>query len=204
MTGAWHKTKKVKTEEKKENIELTEADKKALLKLARNSLIYFLENKKAPNPSDVGVELTEPMKQWRAAFVTLTKHGQLRGCIGDIMPRRALYESVISNAINASVNDRRFKPVTREECDELELEISALTVPKTVASANDIRIGTDGVVLKKGARSAVFLPQVAPEQGWGLEETLTRLSLKAGLAADAWKEGARFDVFQAEVFGENK
>ena len=77
-----------------------------------------------------------------------------------------------------------------------------MTVPEPIALPDDIRIGIDGVVLNKNGRSAVFLPQVAPEQGWDVNQMLTRLSLKAGLPADAWKEGASFLVFQAVVFGE--
>ena len=79
-----------------------------------------------------------------------------------------------------------------------------MTRPRSVPSSDDIRIGTDGIVLNKAGRSAVFLPQVAPEQGWDLSETLTHLSRKAGLAADDWKEGADFLVFQADVFGEGQ
>ena len=82
--------------------------------------------------------------------------------------------------------------------------MSALTAPEPIGSSEEIRIGVDGVVLNKGGRSAVFLPQVAPEQGWDVNKMLTQLSLKAGLAADAWKEGANFLVFQAEVFGEER
>jgi AmmeMemoRadiSam system protein A len=140
----------------------------------------------------------------RAAFVTLKKNHQLRGCIGDIFPRQPLYKSVITNAINAGVNDRRFPPVTRAECNDIKIEISALTAPKPIASSEEIRIGIDGVVLNKDGRSSVFLPQVAPEQGWDLNKMLTQLSLKAGLAGDAWKEGANFLVFQADVFGEER
>ena len=81
---------------------------------------------------------------------------------------------------------------------------SALTPPAPVDSYEKIRIGTDGVVLRKDGRSAVFLPQVAPEQGWDLNQTLTHLSQKAGLPPDAWKEGASFLVFQADVFGESE
>jgi len=128
----------------------------------------------------------------------------LRGCIGDIFPQRPLYKSVIRNAINACFNDRRFPPVAEAECKDITIEISALTVPEPVASADEIRIGTDGVVLSKDGRSAVFLPQVAPEQGWDVDQMLTQLSLKAQLTADAWKEGASFLVFQADVFGENE
>ena len=144
------------------------------------------------------------MRCSRAAFVTLKKNSNLRGCIGDIFPQRPLYRSVMLNAINACFNDRRFLPVTEDESKDITIEISALTVPKPVASADEIRIGTDGVVLSKEGHSAVFLPQVAPEQGWDIEQTLTQLSLKARLPADAWKEGASFLVFQADVFGENE
>jgi AmmeMemoRadiSam system protein A len=158
------------------------------------------------------------MKMPRAAFVTLKKDvvlqkkenlppetiHQLRGCIGDIFPQRPLYKSVIINAINAAFRDSRFPPVTKAECDDITIEISALTAPKPVASPDQIRIGIDGVVLRKNGQSAVYLPQVAPEQGWDLNQTLTNLSLKAKLPGDAWKEGASFLVFQAVVFGEER
>ena len=144
------------------------------------------------------------MRKPRAAFVTLKKHSLLRGCIGDIFPQRPLYRSVIVNAINACFNDRRFKPLTGDECRDITIEISALTTPEPVSSPDEIRIGTDGIVLSKNGRSAVYLPQVAPEQGWDLSQTLTQLSLKAQLPAEAWKEGASFLVFQAEVFGESE
>ena len=126
----------------------------------------------------------------------------MRGCIGYIFPQRPLYRSVIINAINAGVNDRRFLPVTFDECNDITIEISALTRPEPIASAGEIRIGTDGVVLNKDGRSAVFLPQVAPEQGWDVNQMLTHLSLKASLPGDAWREGANFLVFQADVFGQ--
>jgi uncharacterized protein (TIGR00296 family) len=102
------------------------------------------------------------------------------------------------------VNDRRFVPVSQDELEDITIEISALTAPAPIASPDEIRIGIDGVVLNKDGHSAVFLPQVAPEQDWNVEEMLTQLSLKASLPADAWKQGASFLVFQAEVFGENE
>jgi AmmeMemoRadiSam system protein A len=144
------------------------------------------------------------MRSPRAAFVTLKKDSQLRGCIGDIFPQRPLYKSVIVNAINAAANDRRFPPVTKAECSDIKIETSALTAPKPVDSYDQIRIGTDGIVLRKDGKSAVYLPQVAPEQGWDLNQTLTNLSRKARLPADAWKKGAGFLVFQAVVFGEER
>jgi AmmeMemoRadiSam system protein A len=144
------------------------------------------------------------MRVQRAAFVTLKKNSQLRGCIGDVFPQRPLFKSVILNAINAGFNDPRFPPVTAAECNDIKIEISALTVPAPIASWKEIRIGVDGVVLNKDGHSALFLPQVAPEWGWDVNQMLSNLSLKAGLPADAWKEGASFLVFQAVVFGEEK
>jgi len=184
--------------------ELTEQDRKQLLVLARKSIVSFLEWRKVPTAADLNVEVTEAMKEPRAAFVTLKQNSQLRGCTGDIFPRQPLYMSVISNAINAVVNDRRFLPVTKDQCDDIDIEISILTIPQPIASSDKIRIGIDGVVLKKNGRSALFLPQIATEWHWSLEQMLTQLSLKAGLPADAWKHGASFLVFQAEVFGEDQ
>ncbi len=181
---------------------LTEEDKKQLLALARKTISYALQNQRIPEVSDLGVTISDAMARPRAAFVTLKKNSQLRGCIGDIFPQRPLYRSVVINALNAGFNDRRFPPVTEDEFNNITIEISALTAPQPIDSPAEIRIGTDGVVLNKGGRSAVFLPQVAPEQGWDLDQTLTHLSLKAGLPAEAWKEGANFLVFQADVFGE--
>ncbi|MHC4150128.1 MAG: AmmeMemoRadiSam system protein B [Planctomycetota bacterium] len=200
FSGALRKHPEV--EPKVNNPGLTEEDRNQLLTLARQSLLYFLKNKQVPEPSELGVSLSDAMRHTRAAFVTLKKNHRLRGCIGDIFPQRPLYRSVIINAINAGVNDRRFLPVTIDECSDITIEISALTRPEPIASADEIRIGTDGVVLSKNGRSAVFLPQVAPEQGWDVNQMLTQLSLKATLPGDAWKEGANFVVFQADVFGQ--
>ncbi len=200
FSGAWQNCPQL--EPQSSGPELTDEDKKQLLRLAWESIVYVLQKRRIPQASELGVTISDAMVCPRAAFVTLNKNSQLRGCIGDIFPRQPLYKSVIINAINASVNDRRFPPVTQEECNDITIEISALTVPEPIALPDDIRIGIDGVVLNKNGRSAVFLPQVAPEQGWDVNQMLTRLSLKAGLPADAWKEGASFLVFQAVVFGE--
>jgi AmmeMemoRadiSam system protein B/AmmeMemoRadiSam system protein A len=200
--GAWQEGSLA--EAQADDIELTDKDKDALLTLARKTISYALEHEKSPQAADLGVEISDAMKPARAAFVTLKKGGRLRGCIGDIFPRQPLYKSVLENAVNAAFRDRRFSPLQKEELAEITVEISALTTPTPIRSYDKIRIGTDGVVLNKAGRSAVFLPQVAPEQGWDLNQTLTQLSLKAGLQADDWKEGASFLVFQADVFGESE
>jgi len=108
----------------------------------------------------------------------------------------------MERAVDAAVNDPRFRPVGKAELPLLHYEISALTPPVPVASYKEIVLGRHGMVIEKNGRSAVFLPQVAPEQHWTLEETLTHLSMKAGLSPDAWKEGASWTVFEAIVFEE--
>jgi MEMO1 family protein len=183
---------------------LTKQDKHNLLLLARRTIEFYLQNNHIPTPEQLDIPVTDTMKASRAAFVTLKKNSELRGCIGEVFPSQSLYKSVVVNAVNAAVNDWRFTPVTPDELGQIKIEISALTVPQPIDSYNQIRLGTDGVVLKKTGRSALFLPQVAGEQRWTLEETLTHLSLKAGLPSDAWKDGASFLTYQADVFSEEK
>ena len=199
--GQWKKGKPVEVAAP-EFLPLSEEDKAQLLILARATLEHYMKNGRMPAPDEFGIEITPPMKQVMGAFVTLKKRGQLRGCIGEIFPRRALYEAVMDHAVNAGLRDHRFKPVTAAEIPELHFEISALTPPHPVDSYRDIEIGRHGMVVEKGGRSAVYLPQVAPEQGWDIEETLGHLSMKAGLSPDAWREGAAFTVFEAIVFHE--
>jgi AmmeMemoRadiSam system protein A len=109
---------------------------------------------------------------------------------------------VAEHALNAAFHDPRFPRLRADELGEIEIEISALTAPHRVGSHEEIVIGKHGVVLTKKKHSAVFLPQVAPEQGWGIEETLSHLAQKAGLASNDWKSGCEFQVFEAVVFGE--
>ena len=158
---------------------------------------------KKPDPRGGSYTITPALLQHRGAFVTLKVHGALRGCIGYIQPIEPLYEAVQQNAINAATRDSRFNPVEADELPAIEIEISALTTPVAVSSYHDIVLGRDGVILKKGPHQAVFLPQVAPEQGWDLPETLRHLALKAGLSGDDWRDpDTEFLVFTAEVFEE--
>ena len=188
VSGHWKKT---------ERPALSASDKLALLRLARNRIAARLGVEPLAD-----IQPTPAMKAVMGAFVTLHKHGELRGCIGEIIPRRPLVEAVAEQAVNAAFHDPRFPPLQTGELDEIDIEISALTPPHPVDSYNDIVIGRHGIVLEKNGRSAVFLPQVAPEQGWSLEETLAYLALKAGLRPDDWRSGCRFEVFEAIVFGE--
>ena len=177
---------------------LATSDKEALLRLARRTLERFLDSDTLPLPRGFDPRATAP----RGAFVTLKKRGELRGCIGRIEAGPPLPKLVSLMALEAGLNDPRFPKVTLKELAELEIEVSVLTPPTRISRPQEIRIGRDGIILRKGGSSAVFLPQVAPEQGWDLETTLDNLSLKAGLPPQGWKSGATFWVFQADVFGE--
>jgi AmmeMemoRadiSam system protein B/AmmeMemoRadiSam system protein A len=179
---------------------LQASDKKQLLALARESIRRFLLTETVPLPR--GFEARALGE--RGAFVTLKKRGDLRGCIGQIVARGSLPHVVSAMALAAAFEDTRFERVRAEELPQLEIEISVLTPPKTVKGPADIVIGRDGVILTRGGRSAVFLPQVATEQGWQRDELLDNLALKAGLPANAWRQGATFATFQAEVFHEGQ
>lgn len=192
-------------------IDLSRAEKQTLLKIARQSLELYVRERQTFNPQAQGdIELTAALRRPRGAFVTLYKTGsgsyggrlvhedkELRGCIGTIWPVRPLYEAVVENAIASSTRDYRFGAVTEAELAQIRLEISVLTPPQRVPSYRDIVLGSDGIVLSKHDRQAVFLPFVATEFGWDLKQTLQQLSLKAGLHENDWQTGAQFDLFQS-------
>lgn len=188
---------------------MDESNERLLLRLARDTVSRVLRSPRAgrPSASDLGIDADAlPLELWekRAVFVTLTlrSSGALRGCIGEIEPVRPLWQAVMRRAVDAAFGDPRFPPLAPEEFSNIRFEISVLTPMRRVSSWRDIVIGRHGMLLEKAGRSAVFLPQVAPEQGWTLEETLTHLSMKAGLAPDEWRDGAVFSVFEAVVFSE--
>lgn len=179
---------------------LTPNDKKKLLRLARETISRIFSTDTTPLARDLSPSLQQP----RGVFVTLKKHGELRGCIGHMTADEPLGKLVGTMALQAAFNDRRFSPLTSDELKEIEIEISVLTPMQQVAGAFDIRIGRDGVLLEKDGQSAVFLPQVATEQKWSRDETLGHLCQKAGLGTDCWKKNARFSTFQALVFSESE
>jgi hypothetical protein len=179
---------------------LTDGDKAYLLSLARKTLSRYLLTETVPLPRAV----TPGLRQRRGAFVTWTEHGELRGCIGRMVADEPLALTISRMALEAGLNDPRFAPVKSSELPLLKAEISVLTPFAPIASPSQIRIGVDGVLLQKGGASAVFLPQVAPEQGWGREELLNNLCRKAGLSGDCWQSGAKLSTFQAIVFSEEK
>lgn len=136
-------------------------------------------------------------------FVSLHRHGALRGCIGHIIGDEPLPDLVGAMAVAAASEDPRFPPVAPDELDGLEIELSLLSVP-VAARPDDVVPGEHGVILRRGGRLGVFLPQVATEQGWDRPTLLIMLCRKAGLPTDAWQDpAARLEVFRAQVVHED-
>lgn len=178
----------------------TRAERVRLLQFVREALERDLAGAELPAPPPF-----PRLAETGSCFVTLKEAGELRGCIGNIEAFEPLGENLLRNAINASQSDPRFPPLEAEELPFILIELSILTPASPIASAEEFRIGQDGIILRLGGRGAVFLPQVAPEQHWDRETTLRYLSRKAGLPEDAWRRPeARLFTFQAEVFGEEE
>jgi AmmeMemoRadiSam system protein B/AmmeMemoRadiSam system protein A len=179
---------------------LNQDDKKELLHLARLTLENRISSGKMKQIDNEN--LSDGLMTHAGAFVTLTKNHQLRGCIGRFDDTEPLYLVVQQMAIASATQDSRFSPVSQNELKELEIEISVLTPMKLIKDINEIVLGTDGIYIKKGYRSGTFLPQVATETGWTLEEYLGHCARdKAGLGWDGWKE-AEIYTFKAIVFSE--
>lgn len=170
-------------------------DRSLLLKTARKSLETYFS----------GEEYVIPSTQIRrGAFVTLRKHGTLRGCIGYMTGIEPLYKEVFILARDAAFNDFRFPPLERAELEELTIEVSVLTEPEKIETLDEFVLSRDGIIFSQNGRRAVFLPQVADETGWDKNTLLSELSLKAGLGRNSWKSpDAVFMTFQAEVSDES-
>jgi hypothetical protein len=174
---------------------LSPAEKKDLLALARQAVQTFVTEKKI-----VEYRTDDPnLLAERGAFVTLRKKGELRGCIGFIEPVASLCETVIQTAILAASEDDRFTPVTPEELNELEVEVSVLTPLKKIENPRLVQVGKHGLVISRGKNRGLLLPQVPVENNWDRERFLNEACLKAGLPPDAWKKGTEISVFEAIV-----
>ncbi len=190
---------KIGTEPKKVGVDLglTHTEKALLHKVARESIEARCRGADPPSFTVDSMKLKEP----RGAFVTLHKHGKLRGCIGHIMASRPLVQTVMETAVAAAFEDPRFPPLDPGELKDIEVEISVLTPLERVRNPEEIRVGIHGIVLKKGNRSGLLLPQVATEQGWDRTSFLENCCLKAGLLRDAWRDAdTEIYIFSADVF----
>ena len=179
---------------------LTKEQRKSLLEMARSTIEEYVKTKKVKE-----FEISDPVfLKERGVFVTIHKDGQLRGCIGNIIAHEPLYVSVRNMAIASATEDPRFPPLSQDELGKIDVEISVLSEPKRIYNIDEIKLGTHGVIVKKGFQSGVFLPQVAIETGWNREEFVSYLcSHKAGLDPLAWKDkDTQLFIFSAEVFSE--
>ncbi|MEA3398589.1 MAG: AmmeMemoRadiSam system protein B [Patescibacteria group bacterium] len=179
---------------------LDDEQKKELLKIARETIEEFVLNNRIKE-----FDIQDERLNWKeGAFVTLYLNNRLRGCIGQIIPSgEPLWKIVRDMAIAAASEDPRFNPVDAEELKKAEYEISVLSAPEKIDNWGKIELGKHGVIVKKGFRSGVFLPQVADETGWDLEKFLQELcSQKAGLPADCYRDDPEIElqVFTAQVF----
>ena len=172
------------------------------MQIARDSIKVYLNTGRKIEINEIDPVLLKVS----GAFVSLHKDRELRGCIGNLVGKEPLYLTIRDMAIEAAVGDPRFTPVNQEDFKDIEIELSVLSPLERVNSAEKIKLGLHGVLVKKGFNSGVFLPQVATETGWAKEEFLSNLCAhKAGLAPDAWKDKTtEIYIFTAEVFSEGK
>jgi AmmeMemoRadiSam system protein B/AmmeMemoRadiSam system protein A len=203
MAAALYKSKSAKTqkEPKKEKVGvdlgLNAEEKKTLHDIAHAVIWNKASGKPVP---EFHVE-SERLKELRGAFVTITKKGTLRGCIGHIRGLMPLYKSVEEMAAAAAFDDPRFPPITKNELKDLEIEISVLTPFKQITDVKEIEVGTHGIYMEKGYYSGLLLPQVATEYRWDRDTFLEHTCRKAGLPPDAWKEkDTRIYIFSADIF----
>jgi AmmeMemoRadiSam system protein A len=141
------------------------------------------------------------LQESRGVFTTLYLHGELRGCVGYVLPVLPLFQAVVETARAAASQDTRFTPVTAEEVQHLQVSLSVLS-PLRPIEAEQIEIGKHGLVVTLGGRRGLLLPQVPVEHGWDRVAFLEQTCRKAGLFPDAWKAGVTLEVFTAEVFGD--
>jgi uncharacterized protein len=174
----------------------SDPDRRLLLYVAREAIVAHVTGAVASLPA------AEPLAKLGAAFVTIHKRGELRGCIGHIEPDEPLGRVIARCAVAACSLDPRFQALAPDELPQIDIELSLLMPLEAIAGPADVEIGRHGLVVEKGPRRGLLLPQVAVEWNWDASTFLAQTCHKAGLPHDAWKEGAKLWRFEAEVFGE--
>lgn len=189
---------------KKENYtgpeHLNDEEKRELLAIARKTVTTFVGMGKLPDVEARGKMLKNP----GAAFVTIEIDGKLRGCIGYTKAIHPLYRTVMECSVSAATEDPRFSPLTPAEMESIEIEISVLTPLRKVDDLSSIQVGRHGLMISKGHRRGLLLPQVAVNNDWDRQTFLSQTCVKAGLPPDAWKKGADVFAFEAQVFNEHE
>jgi uncharacterized protein len=175
------------------------ADRVLLLCLARNAIALHLGG-----VADSIDESADVLLRRGGAFVSIHRHGELRGCIGQLEPHDPLGVVVARCAVSAATSDPRFPPVSATELPTVDIEISLLGPLEPIDGPDDCEIGRHGLMVEMRDRRGLLLPQVATEWNWNRETFLAQTCQKAGLAADAWRDGAKVWRFEAEVFSEHQ
>lgn len=174
-------------------------EQRMLFRIARGVVRAAFHDEPFEFPTDLPESLTRPS----GVFVTLELDGELRGCIGTVMPVDPLFLAVGQNALNAAFRDPRFPTLTPQEFERVHFEISVMSVPEPVLDFERITVGQDGLIVRKGRFAGLLLPQVATDYGWTREEFLRQTCVKAGLPGDAWKRpGLQAEKFTAVVLTE--
>jgi AmmeMemoRadiSam system protein A len=176
--------------------EFSPQERDLLLDLAHESILSALEQRSLALSSD-----SAHLSEFRGVFTTLHLRGELRGCVGYVLPACPLYRAVAETARAAAFDDSRFTPVTKDEAPHLEIELSILSRPEPIR-AEDVEIGRHGLLISHHGHRGLLLPQVAIEHAWDRETFLQQTCLKAGLPSDAWRKGALVEAFTAEIFGD--
>jgi hypothetical protein len=179
---------------------LTEEEKRTLIDIAKTTIDCRIAGRSIP---EFRVD-TEALKEKRGAFVTLKKHGHLRGCIGYIDAKKPLYKTVEQMAVAAAFNDPRFPPLKRDELNHVTIEISVLSPLKEIKDINEIEVGVHGIYIVKGFHSGLLLPQVAREYKWDAMTFLEETCCKAGLHPGAWKDkDTAIYIFSADIINQH-
>ena len=180
---------------------LNRTQRSHLLQIARESIQAVLHGSR---PRLDSVTVDEELRRPRGCFVTLkTEHGELRGCIGSIVPVSPLFQAVSTTAISSALRDPRFLPLRPEELPRVAIEISVMGPIERVPDVESIVVGQHGLIVTIGRRAGLLLPQVASEYGWDRHTFLRQTCLKAGVQPDSWRSPeCRLEYFSAEVFGE--
>jgi uncharacterized protein len=176
--------------------EFSTEERSLLLRLAHESIESLLEGRQI-SFDPPSAHLSQP----RGVFTSLYKNGELRGCVGYVLPACNVYRAVAETARAAAFDDSRFPPLTREELPHLQVELSVLTPPKPILP-DKVEIGRHGLLISQHSRRGLLLPQVPVEHNWDRDTFLEQTCRKAGLPIDAWKSGAMLHGFTAEIFGE--
>lgn len=179
---------------------LNQNQRHQLLRIARTAIESVLRGE----PAQAVPSEDEALRRPSGAFVSLhTSDGNLRGCIGSIHAVEPLHEVVWKNAVNAAFRDPRFYPLRPDELPGVHIEISVMSPPMAVTDPAEVEVGRDGLIIRRGSRAGLLLPQVPLQFGWDRETFLRQTCSKAGLPPDAWRSAeCRIERFSAEVFGE--